>query len=91
MMTTRRRVVLRAFGAFVFLAMSGLRASAQNVKVALDPGVRSGAPSAGGALRGLTADEIAFFRDGLARFADIEVVTGGGALRVFHYWFAAAP
>jgi CxxC motif-containing protein (DUF1111 family) len=76
-MTTRRRVVLRAFGAFVVLAASGLRASAQNVKVPMDPGVRSGAPGAGGALRGLTADETAFFRDGLTRFAEIEVVTGG--------------
>ena len=28
-------------------------------------------------LRGLTADESAFFRDGLTRFAEIEVVTGG--------------
>jgi CxxC motif-containing protein (DUF1111 family) len=77
MMTTRRRVVLRALGSFVLLAMSGLRASAQNLKVPMDPGVRSGAPAAGGALRGLTADESAFFRDGLTRFAEIEVVTGG--------------
>jgi CxxC motif-containing protein (DUF1111 family) len=76
-MTTGRRVVLRAFGAFVVLAVLGLRASAQNVKVPMDPGVRSGAPGAGGALRGLTTDETAFFRDGLTRFAEIEVVTGG--------------
>jgi CxxC motif-containing protein (DUF1111 family) len=76
-MTTRRRVVLRAFGAFVLLAIFGLRASAQNVKVPMDPGVRSGAPGAGSPLPGLTADESAFFRDGLTRFAEVEVVTGG--------------
>jgi len=43
----------------------------------MDPGVRGGAAGAGGPLPGLTADETAFFRDGLSRFADIEVVTGG--------------
>jgi len=39
--------------------------------------VRGGAAGAGAPLSGLTADETAFFRDGLARFAEIEVVTGG--------------
>jgi CxxC motif-containing protein (DUF1111 family) len=39
--------------------------------------VRGGTPGAGGPLKGLTADETAFFQDGLARFAEIEVVTGG--------------
>jgi CxxC motif-containing protein (DUF1111 family) len=43
----------------------------------MDPGVRGGPAGAGGALPGLTADETAFFSDGLARFAEIEVVTGG--------------
>jgi CxxC motif-containing protein (DUF1111 family) len=43
----------------------------------VDPGVRTGPPSAGGPLSGLTADETAFFQDGQARFADLEVVTGG--------------
>lgn len=76
-MTTRRRIVLRAFGAFVLSAIFGLRASAQKVKVPMDPGVRSGASGAGNPLPGLTADETAFFRDGLTRFAEIEVVTGG--------------
>src|SRR6202790_273049 len=41
------------------------------------PGVRGGAASAGGPLQGLTADETAFFLDGQARFADIEVVNKG--------------
>ena len=51
--------------------------SAQKVNGPVDPGVRGGAPGAGDPLRGLSADEAAFFQDGLARFADIEPVTGG--------------
>ena len=42
-----------------------------------DPGVRGGPPGAGSPLNGLTADELAFFQDGQARFAEIEVVQGG--------------
>jgi di-heme oxidoreductase (putative peroxidase) len=78
-MTTRQKVALRAFGGFVaaVLATWCVRTSAQTVKVAVDPGVRGGAAGAGTPLPGLTADENAFFRDGLVRFADIEVVTGG--------------
>ena len=44
---------------------------------AVDPGVRTGPPGAGTPLKGLTADESAFFQDGQARFAQIEVVRGG--------------
>jgi CxxC motif-containing protein (DUF1111 family) len=43
----------------------------------VDPGVRGGAPGAGTALQGLSADETAFFQDGLTRFVEIESVTGG--------------
>jgi hypothetical protein len=43
----------------------------------IDPGVRGGPPSAGGALSGLTSDEAQFFQDGLTRFQEVEVVTGG--------------
>jgi hypothetical protein len=77
-MTTQKRVAFQAFGAFV-LAVMTLRvlAPAQTIKVPRDPGVREGPPGAGGPLQGLTADESAFFRDGLARFAELEVVTGG--------------
>jgi CxxC motif-containing protein (DUF1111 family) len=39
--------------------------------------VRGGPPGAGGPLNGLTTDETAFFQDGQARFAEIEVVQGG--------------
>jgi CxxC motif-containing protein (DUF1111 family) len=43
----------------------------------VDPGVRGGAAGAGTPLPGLTADETAFFKDGLSRFMEIETVTGG--------------
>src|ERR1700758_4352545 len=78
-MSTRQKVAAKAFDAFVaaVLATLCLPPRAQTVKVPMDPGVRGGAAGAGGPLPGLTADESAFFRDGLARFADIEVVTGG--------------
>src|SRR5580693_3664762 len=72
-MAMRQKVGL--FVAAVF-AMSCVRTSAQTVNVPADPGVRAGV-NAGSPLPGLTADENAFFRDGLARFADVEVVTGG--------------
>ena len=78
-MTTRQKVPSKSFSALVavVLATSCLLMSAQTRKVPTDPGVRAGAAGAGNPLPGLTADETAFFRDGLARFADIEVVTGG--------------
>jgi CxxC motif-containing protein (DUF1111 family) len=43
----------------------------------MDPGVRNGPAGAGGPLQGVTADELAFFQDGLSRFAAIESVSGG--------------
>jgi CxxC motif-containing protein (DUF1111 family) len=49
----------------------------QTRSAAVDPGVRGGAAGAGGPLQGLTADETAFFLDGQARFAEIEVVNNG--------------
>jgi CxxC motif-containing protein (DUF1111 family) len=52
-------------------------AHTQPATAPVDPGVRGGAPGAGTALKGLTADETAFFQDGLARFSQIESVTGG--------------
>jgi len=42
-----------------------------------DPGVRGGPAGAGGPLPGLTADEAAFFQEGMARFLDIESVPDG--------------
>src|SRR5579862_8779881 len=78
-MTTRQKVAVKAFGAFAaaVLAMSWVNTSAQTVKMPVDPGVRVGAAGAGSPLKGLTADETAFFRDGLTRFIEVEVVTGG--------------
>src|ERR1700719_3657816 len=78
-MTTRQRVAFKAFGAFAAAVLATLcvDTSAQTVKMPVDPGVRGGTAGAGTPLKGLTADENAFFGDGLVRFADIEVVTGG--------------
>src|ERR1700681_1745159 len=78
-MTKKRKVAPKAFGVFAaaVLATSCVRTSAQTVTAPVDPGVRGGGAGAGSPLQGLTADESAFFRDGLARFADIEVVRGG--------------
>lgn len=42
-----------------------------------DPGVRTGPAGAGGPLPGLTADETTFFRDGLARFLEVDGVKEG--------------
>jgi CxxC motif-containing protein (DUF1111 family) len=42
----------------------------------VDRGVRGGAAGAGGPLAGLTADETAFFNDGLTRFVEVEAVAG---------------
>jgi len=43
----------------------------------VDPGVRGGPAGAGGPLKGLTADETAFFQDGQTRFAEVDGVTKG--------------
>jgi CxxC motif-containing protein (DUF1111 family) len=52
-------------------------AHTQPATAPVDPGVRGGAAGAGTALKDLTADENAFFQDGLVRFSQIESVTGG--------------
>jgi CxxC motif-containing protein (DUF1111 family) len=78
-MTTRQKILCKAFGRFVaaLLATSCVRMPAQSPKAPFDPGVRGGAVGAGNPLPGLTADESAFFQDGLVRFAEVESVTGG--------------
>jgi CxxC motif-containing protein (DUF1111 family) len=58
-------------------AALAVNATAPSVKRPVDPGMRGGAPGAGGPLPGLASDEAQFFQDGLTRFQDIEVVTGG--------------
>jgi CxxC motif-containing protein (DUF1111 family) len=79
MKTRQKKVAPLVCGAFVTAAFAAscVGAPTQSVKGAVDPGVRGGPAGAGNPLPGLTADETAFFRDGLARFAEIEVVTGG--------------
>jgi len=72
-MKRRQKLALGLLGAYMAAALG----IAQAQKKALDPGVRRGAAGAGGPLAGLTADETAFFQDGLARFAEIESVQGG--------------
>jgi CxxC motif-containing protein (DUF1111 family) len=78
-MTTRHKIGLNFFGAFVaaVLATSNIHTSAQTAKMPVDPGVRGGAAGSGNPLKGLTADENAFFGDGFARFTEVEVVKGG--------------
>jgi hypothetical protein len=78
-MMTRQEGSSIIYGALfaAVLVASSVPSSAQTGKLPQDTGVRGGPAGAGSPLPGLTADENAFFRDGLARFAEIEVVTGG--------------
>src|SRR5579863_4746251 len=69
--------VFKSLRLILVLALTtGIYTLAQTKSGPVDPGVRGGPAGAGTPLKGLTADETAFFRDGQARFADIEVVTG---------------
>jgi len=61
----------------VATAAFGAQSLDQPGALAVDRGVRSGAPGAGDPLTGLTPDEAAVFNNGRARFLDIESVTGG--------------
>jgi CxxC motif-containing protein (DUF1111 family) len=78
-----RRVARLSFGAIVAVALAmgvytfGQTKPSETTSGPVDPGVRGGPAGAGTPLKGLTADETAFFQDGQARFADIEAVTGG--------------
>jgi CxxC motif-containing protein (DUF1111 family) len=72
------RIVLKTFGGIVAVVLTlCAHTLGQTRSGPVDPGVRGGPAGAGGPLKGLTADETAFFQDGQARFAEIEVVTGG--------------
>src|SRR6201997_3810446 len=72
---------LEKFGgllAVVLITCVGTSCQTKSTKATpVDPGVRTGAPTAGGPLPGLTADETAFFQDGQGRFAETEMVQGG--------------
>jgi len=75
---TLGRIVSLSFGGIVAVALiTGVCTFGQTRSAPVDPGVRGGPAGAGTPLKGLTADETAFFQDGQARFADIEVVTKG--------------
>src|SRR5690242_4133361 len=73
-----RRVALKSFAGIVAVALAACAyASGQTNAGPVDPGVRGGPAGGGTPLKGLTADEAAFFLDGQARFAEVEVVTKG--------------
>jgi len=68
------KLILGSVATAVLICASAISHAA---KAPVDPGVRGGASDAGGPLPGLTADETAFFQDGLTRFVTVESVTGG--------------
>jgi CxxC motif-containing protein (DUF1111 family) len=73
-----RTVALRCFGGIVVAAFAACGFNLAQTKTGpVDPGVRGGPPGTGAPLKGLTADEAAFFQDGLSRFAQVEVVSKG--------------
>jgi hypothetical protein len=75
---TLRGTLPKSLGDILLLALtSGVYTFGQTRSAPKDPGVRGGTAGAGGPLKGLTADETSFFKDGQARFADVEVVTKG--------------
>ena len=77
-MVALRGIARMSFGAIVAVASAiGVYTFGQTRSAPVDPGVRGGPAGAGTPLKGLTADETAFFQDGQARFADIEAVTKG--------------
>ena len=78
-MTTRRITVVTLWITFAVgaLLLPGVRTWGGPPKGPVDPGVRGGAPGAGGPLNNLTSDETTFFQDGASRFAEVEVVSGG--------------
>jgi CxxC motif-containing protein (DUF1111 family) len=51
-------------------------AAGQTIFAQTDPGPRSGPPSAGQPLPGLTAGELAYFTEGISRFTEVDSVTG---------------
>src|ERR1700692_614450 len=74
-----RGIALKSFSGIVAVALATcVYTLGQSRSGPADQGVRGGPAGAGTALKGLTADETAFFQDGQARFAEIEVVTKGG-------------
>jgi CxxC motif-containing protein (DUF1111 family) len=81
-MTTRKRLSIFLLLAFSVFAASMLvyaqspAATASSV-TPTDPGPRAGSVNAGQPLAGLTPKELAFFRDGLTRFQNVDTVSTG--------------
>ena len=71
------RVSLKSFGGIVVVALTICGCTLGQTRGPVDPGVRGGPPGGVAPLKGLTADEMAFFQDGLVRFMEIEVVSKG--------------
>ena len=71
------RIALKSFAGIVAVSLATCVYSLGGAKHPVDPGVRGGPAGAGTPLKGLTADETAFFQDGQGRFAEVEVVTKG--------------
>ena len=76
-MMALRRLTLKSFGGIVVVALTICVYTLGQTRVPVDPGVRGGPAGGGTPLKGLTADETAFFQDGLTRFMEIEVVANG--------------
>lgn len=74
-----RLVTWTTFGAAVvaLLLLDGAAIVRGQFFFAQDPGVRGGAPGAGGALAGLTTRQLEFFQDGQADFVEVEAVADG--------------
>src|SRR6202161_757664 len=93
-MMTPGRIRSKGLGGILAVVLiTGAYTLGQTRSAPVDPGVRGGASGAGGPLQGLTADETAFFLDGQARFAEIEVVNKGannglGPRFNSHQWFS---
>ncbi|HXC48949.1 MAG TPA: di-heme oxidoredictase family protein [Candidatus Sulfotelmatobacter sp.] len=76
-MTIRGMVCANVGRLAVLTLILGVGAFGQSKSGPVDPGVRGGPSGGGGPLKGLTADEKAFFQDGQTRFTDVESVTKG--------------
>src|SRR5208282_6558418 len=77
-MKTLGRIARKICGGIAAVALTTCVYTLGQTRAApVDPGVRGGPAGAGAPLTGLTADETAFFLDGQARFAEVEVVTNG--------------
>jgi len=71
------RILRKSLGGILTVGLTTSVYTLGQKSAPVDPGVRGGPSGAGTPLKGLTADENAFFQDGRARFAEVEVVTGG--------------